>query len=264
MKLSCQDQQNRIFDSLLGLLDAEEQQSLDAHLAECPHCLQERILTEQTVQQLRQEKDVPVPRHFFVYPEQSPSSWKLLLQLSTAWKAAFGAGALAVVALAVLLATQAEVSYRAGTLQISFGRPVEENLPAPQPRVEAAALKAELLQSLQDNWQRERAEWIAAMQREVRRSSSRLSQRQQQLLAAAIGDLESRFSDRMSDTATALQSRTDQSLATMYKLLQGQRQNDVRILNERFNRLVAQGEIKKNETDEILATLLQVAEMKMK
>ena len=50
----------------------------------------------------------------------------------------------------------------------------------------------------------------------------------------------------------------------MYRTLETQRVQDLSSVNDRLNRITVNGEIKSNQTDAILETLLQVAELKLK
>ena len=89
MTMQCEDHRKKIWETLLGDVSPAEQESLKTHLTECPSCSREQDVAVDTVQQLRSATDVPVPRHFFVYPGKARfSPWSLFQSLSLAWKAA--------------------------------------------------------------------------------------------------------------------------------------------------------------------------------
>ena len=96
------------------------------------------------------------------------------------------------------------------------------------------------------------------------RSESALSRKQRLVLETALSRLESRVNNRIVDTAVSLESANQRSLGEMYRTLEAQRVQDLSSVNDRLNRITVNGEIKSNQTDAILETLLQVAELKLK
>ena len=71
MIIDCSNFRNLIPRALLSDLTREEQEALQAHLKDCAPCAQERELYLNTFSQLRSTDDIPVPRHFFIYPDES-------------------------------------------------------------------------------------------------------------------------------------------------------------------------------------------------
>ncbi len=71
MIIDCSNFRNLIPRALLSDLTREEQEALQAHLKDCAPCAQERELYLNTFSQLRSADDAPVPRHFFIYPDES-------------------------------------------------------------------------------------------------------------------------------------------------------------------------------------------------
>lgn len=265
MSNNCGDIRSRIPRALLGDLSPEEQQALLSHLSECPPCAQEQKLYLQTLQQLRSLSDVPPPHHFFVYPAESHGSpWLLFRQLSPAWKIAMAAGVMLVALLSLFVAANVQFRAEAGVYEGSFGRALEPKPAVATPAVDVDSLKADLVQILEARLRQENQEWIQALRGELSKFGASLTQRQQRLLQVTLNDLQTHVNDRILTTQTALQGSNEESLRHLYRLLHTERQQDLAMVTERLNRLALRGEISSNQTEAILSTLLDVAELKFK
>jgi hypothetical protein len=204
--------------------------------------------------------DVEAPRHFFVYPEGSPSPWQALRGLTLAWKGAVAAVALAAFVLGGFALANLEVKAEAGSFTVRLGKPEQPGSPPSAPAVDLAALKLDLLRVLEEKSRNDKLEMIRTLRAELAQSESTLTKKQRLALAA----LESRVDSRIINTAVNLESGAQSSIAAMYRALENQRAQDMSAINDRLNRVAVNGEIKSNETDVILETLLQVAELRMK
>ena len=99
-----------------------------------------------------------------------------------------------------------------------------------------------------------------ALRREIK-ESNRHDTRQQRQWNAALASLETRLNDRIEDNAVALTAGMQQSTNNVFRALQRQRQQDLALTRTRLEHLATRGELKDQETDEILSTLLQVARL---
>jgi hypothetical protein len=79
-----------------------------------------------------------------------------------------------------------------------------------------------------------------------------------------LATLEVRLNDRLEDRSVALKTGVDRSMGNLYQALQLQRQQDLAMTRNRLDRITAQGQLKDRETEEILSTLLQVAQFQEK
>ena len=77
-----------------------------------------------------------------------------------------------------------------------------------------------------------------------------------------LSGLETRVKHRWDEQRAGLQTEVNQSMARLYHTLQAQREQDLSLIQVRMNRMAADGLMKDKETEEILSTLLQVAEVK--
>jgi hypothetical protein len=265
MTMKCEDHQRRILAASLHELSLEERQVLEAHLAACSSCAEEQRLTLDTLQQLGPERDVAVPRHFFVTGKKiSSTPWALFQQMSLSWKAASALALLAMGALAVMTVSGFEVQRQAGGFTLSIGKLSEPKTSPPQTALSVDQLKTEILHALEAKSREERMAWIHSMQDEVALSNRKLSQKQRKSLEAALAGLEARVDDRMAARELSMQASWKQSLGDLYKTIQVQRKQDLMLTRNGIERLAAQGEVRSNETEAILATLLQAAEYRMK
>lgn len=266
MSTGCDHYRNQIPRALLSDLDSAQQQALDRHLAECAPCSAEKELYAQTFRRMNSVEDVPVPRHFLVYPEEgSASPWSLFRGLSPVWQGSLAAAVLILLMTSAMAASRMQFKAENGVYSISFGRiSPAKALPAPAPTLDTAALEARLLRTVEDRNRKEGLEWIRTLRAEMARSQKSITREQGVLLRTALDNLEARMNVRVDQTARALDDRNSRSLATFYQAMQLQRDSDRAIVDSRLNRLALNGEIKSNQTDAILETLIQVAENRTK
>ena len=265
MIIDCGNFRNLIPRALLSDLTRDEQEALEAHLKDCAPCANERDLYLNTLGQLRSADDVPVPRHFFIYPDENrPTLRQLFAQLNLAWKGSLAAALLALAGLSALAFTSMEIRSEPGGMVFRIGKPSEPRAAGPAPTIDVKALKSELVRLLEDRSRNDKIEILQTLRAEMARSESALSHKQRLVLETALSRLESRVNNRIVDTAVSLESANQRSLGEMYRTLEAQRVQDLSSVNTRLNRITVSGEIKSNQTDAILETLLQVAELKLK
>ncbi len=265
MPLSCNEYRNWISRALLGDLGPSEQQQLETHLLGCPACTAENELYADTFQQLRSIRDAAVPRHFFVYPkEHRPGLIEFLRSSHWAWKAVAGLAAFTLFATIGSAARNCQFQYEAGVVAFSFGRPLK---PISTPSVTPESLeilKSKFAQMLEERSRQDHKQWMDTLRKEVRLTTLTLSQRQQKQWSSALATLEGRVNERIDGSSVALKSGMERSIGNLYQTLQTQRRQDLALTKNRLDRIAVQGAVKDQETDEILTTLLQVAEFKMK
>jgi hypothetical protein len=242
-------------------LAPQEEQALNAHLAECPACASEERLYLDTLGQVRAVSDSPVPRHFFVYPdERSSSVMEFLRGLAPGWKVAASVAVLTMAVFAGLMAARLQFRAEQGVYTFSFGHPLPSAVPVRNSAVGIQALRAELTGLLAARSNTERAEWMNALRQQIK-ESNRYGARQQQQWNAALASLEARLNDRIEDSAVMLTAGMEKSASNVFRTLQQQRQQDLALTRTRLEHLATRGELKEQETDEILSTLLQVARL---
>ncbi len=266
MTAACSTYRNLIPRAAVGEIGAEELKSLSLHLAECVPCSNEHSQYVETLRVMRESGDVAVPRHFFVYAQEpSGNPWLMFRRMNLAWQAGFAAAILLLGVFAAAAASQLEVRAGNGALTISFGNSVPTPIaPVPQPVIDAAGLKADILNAVEEKNRREKLEWVKTLRTELDKSSRSMSERQRRILQTALVELETRLDSRMSTEVRNLEDRSDRALTGLYQLISTERQRDLASLNNRFNRLVTSSEVRSDQTDQILETLLQVAELKLK
>ena len=261
MKSTCEEARNWVPRALMSDLPPQEEQALNGHLAECPACAGEQRLYLDTLVQVRAVSDSPVPRHFFVYSgERRSSVMEFLRGLALGWKVAASVAVLTWAVFAGLMAARLQFRVEQGVYTLSFGRPFPPAVPVGNSAVEIQALRAELTGLLAARSNTERAEWMNALRQQIK-ESNRYGARQQQQWNAALASLEARLNDRIEDSAVTLTAGMEQSASNVFRTLQQQRQQDLALTRTRLEHLVTRRELKEQETDEILSTLLQVARL---
>jgi anti-sigma factor RsiW len=253
MKSECSEYQKKIARSLLGDLDAAEMQTLEEHLAACSHCRSEQANYAQTLDLLKLADEDAVPRHFFVdEKEQIPNPWQLFCRMKPGWQAA--TAAIAALFLLIGIADLSRLQTRSGPdgLAVSFGG------------MDVEALKGDILKSAEEQSRKSRNAWIQELRAEIERSNATLTRQQQAYLATELQRLSSRLSQRI--TRAEGNARTDAQgmVADMYQTVSRQRAQDLSIMDVRFDSIEAKNAVKTQQTEDILDTLLQVAELKLR
>jgi anti-sigma factor RsiW len=235
MELNCSEYKSYIPRSVMGELSQAEQEALDQHLVECAPCSREHQMYSETVRQLRAEQDVPVPRHFFVYPRESHATpWRAFLQMSRPWQAVAAAALIVAGLVSALAIAQLQVRSADGALVIGFGRLPERRPPAPQvAQLDTSALESRILKAAAEKNRQDSLELLRTLRAEMARSDK------------AIG-------------------REQRAVQDLYRTVSLERERDLAAVDNRINLLAINGEVKSTQTDAILATLLQVAELRMK
>ena len=96
------------------------------------------------------------------------------------------------------------------------------------------------------------------------RSNKAIGREQRALLEQAINNVELRMGQLVSTTAASLEKKTDRSVQELYRKVSLERARDLAAIDNRMNLLAINGEVKSTQTDAILTTLLQVAELRMR
>jgi len=263
MSTPCKKHRDQIPKALLGDLSTSEQSSLDVHLKECATCRKEWEMHSTTLQELHALEDAPVPRHFFVHAdERLAGPWHLFRQMAWGWQAAMVFALLVLGVGSVAMAAQLQIRSRDGTLMVRFGKGSFPDMTPPE-AIDIAALEARILALAGENSRRENLRWVRALRVEITRSNLALTEQQNALLASAFLDLEAGFAGGMASTANQVRDRTGRSLDSLYRTISLERREDFAALSQRLTRLAIAGELKSNQTNAILETLLQVAELRL-
>jgi hypothetical protein len=260
---NCSRFQDMIPKAMLGDLRPDDQQELEHHLAECHPCARERDLYSETFRQLRLADDIATTRHFFVYPEERcQSPWRLFRLMPIGWQGAVAALVLALGVFSAISAAKLRIHAEDGAFILSFGGPIQaKTTPEFRPPLDTADLEGRILRRVEEKSREQHLEWIRMLRGEAARMEGKLNQQQRLALANGLASLERRFDNRIEATAQSLEDRNDRSLATLYKAVTLQQQRDMIAIDDRISRLAVSGEIRSSQTDEILETLLQVADL---
>ncbi len=255
----CSINLERIRQSLVGDLSAPEQLALDTHLLACPSCHAEQKRYSETLGLLKSVSDEPVPRHFFVYPlDRAANPWQLFRQMMPRWQVASAcfAGLLMLTVAAGFSGVQ--VGNDQGKWSLSVGA-VRGLSPA-----DAAAIKTEILRAADEKSREMVFRYVQELRTELAGTRADLSQQQQIQLVSAMDRLESRLNDRISTTAENIRTTDQNTSMALYQTLSVQREQDIRTVNARLDTAVDNFQTKARQTDDILDTLLQIANLNLK
>jgi hypothetical protein len=265
MSNECDVFRRQIPQALLGDLTEPERQELDRHLSECLACRLEREQFTRTLDTLRSVADVPVPRHFFVYPEEARTNpWQLFRRMSFGWQATLATAAALLAVFFLAAASRLQLRVSDGVLYASLGKlPPGDQAPAPDLSPDFGALEARILQAVEQKARTDDREWVRILRAEISRSLGALSAEQRALLDTALNNLENRMSTSITLAAQSLRDEAAASRQQLYQVVTLERQHDLTLFNDRLSQLAISGEIKTNQTDAILETLLQVADLRL-
>jgi hypothetical protein len=242
MKPECNEYKKIIARSLMEDLADREQKDLDSHLATCAHCRSEKERYQHTLDLMQSMEDAPAPRHFFIHSDERKLNPRQIFPLMKLhWQ--------------IAAAAFAGIFILAGIgWSMSFSRH----------DIDVAALKKDILQSVEKKNQDVREAWMHEMRAEIMRARTDLTQQQKDQLTAAFYRLDSRIANRLQLHEARTKDQTTETVNALYNDLSRQRTRDLNFLLTRFNSIEANSALKERETDVILDTLLQVAELRLK
>jgi hypothetical protein len=266
MSTDCGHYRNQIPRAMLGDLESDELQRLNAHIAECGECKLEEQLYANTLDLLHSVCDSPVPKHFFVYGQaRRESPWASFRNMSLAWQGIAASLILAVTVLGSLTAAKSQVRFESGAMIISFGGAAAlKSASQPAPGVDTQALEAKILRLAEERSREEVLDWVRTLRGEIAQGNRQMDARQRMVLQAALTNVENRMASTLSATVQTVEAKTDRSLSDLYATVNLQRERDVNAFNDRIDRVALNGETRSNQTDAILETLLQAAELRLK
>jgi len=255
MKSDCIDHRTKIAAYCLGDLAKEEKQLLETHLAACSSCRSELESYERTIAHLASVEDEAAPRHFFVYPEvKAAGLWQVFRQTPVAWRMALAGAAVLLLCISVAGISRMQVRSDSTGWTISFGKP----------DFDSAALKKEILAEAASKNREARMEWDAELQGEISRSWNSLSKQQQAQFTSALSRVDSQLTGRIRSTEGQVKDDTRILVSDLYRVVSQQRAKDLEVINLRLDSSDANNAFKARQTNEILGTLLQVADLKLR
>jgi ferric-dicitrate binding protein FerR (iron transport regulator) len=254
---------------LYGELDAQEAEKVKAYLDEHPEeasALREKSFVREALRHVS-EQEVIAPPILFDQPRPQ-SRW-----LNGTVKTSLGIAAAVVVMLAAGKLLGPEVRVADGELRISFGKPLKDEQPvvAPLSRDEVQTLIRQSLdennETLQTSWRQEQAHLQTLVRNTVKLNDSKLSQ-----LMAATGQASTQqiegfvatlqkenlkmMQDYLSLTSSDQKKYMEGLLVDFSKYLQEQRNQDLNALTTRLSSLEKNNSQFREETGQILATIL--------
>jgi hypothetical protein len=255
MNSECSEHQKNIPALLLGELTAEEKRKIEVHLASCSHCRSERDSYANTLQQLALVGEETVPHHFFVYPERRGSNtWGFFRQMTLGWQAALISAAMLFLVVGVAAISRLQIRSNPDGWAVSFGHA----------DIDLAALKKDILEASERKNRDARAAWIQEVQAQISRSYDGMSQQQKVQLAKALAQMDSRVTGRITLSEGQAKEDARRLVSNLYQVVSQERARDLEAINLRFDSTDANNAIKARQTNEILGTLLQVADLRLR
>lgn len=257
MNAECKKYREQIAKGLFEDLEPAQTEAVEAHLRHCSDCAEQRILLLSTLSELRSLEEAPPPRHFYVYEDRGRSAfWNLFRQTSLLWRAVAGATLAVLLLLGGAAASNLQMRVDEGVVTLGFGKL------STQPEINPEQLKAEVLRAAQNQLLESRGEWMAQVRQEISQSEIALTQKQQDRLKLALDRMEGRFNDRIADEGAILEAKLNDSAVHIYRTLSRERQEQLALLNDRIDLLSVKGRIQGSQTEALMATVLQMADLR--
>jgi hypothetical protein len=246
MTPECKEQQEKIARSLIGDLTEAERRSLEDHLRTCAICRSEKESYAGTLDLLQSLQDEPVPRHFFIHPDEPESNpWRLYRRMKPRWQ--WITAAAAVLFLLVGMAAVSRFQFRsyAGGWTVDFGNDsriaaLEEQISKLSNERNRYATTAQLLEM------RSGFESILADM-----------SRQQQLLLTALELQDSKQTGQLISAEARWRKDAGELLTALYQNVTGYRAQDLENIGSRFNSLEMTQAVQARQTNAILTALMQ-------
>lgn len=255
MKSECSDYQKKIAASLLGDLTEEGKKALEEHLSTCSPCRSERDSYVRTLHQLESAPDEALPRHFMVYPESRIlNPWQLFFQLDLRWQALLLGTAILFLLLGVAAISRLQIRSSADSWTISFG----------QPDIDLAKFREDILADANRQGQEATTARIQEVRSEILHSQIELKRQQEVQIAAAMARIDSQTTGHITSSSAEVRKDTQNLVSDVYRVIAQQRAQDLEAINLRLDSADANNAIKATQTNEILGTLLQVADLKLR
>jgi hypothetical protein len=251
MNSECMEHQKNIPALLLGDLTPQEKGKMEAHLATCSYCRSERESYASTIQKLGTVESEPVPHHFFVYDEeQTPNPWKLFKLMPLGWQAALALATMLMLVVGMAAISRIQIQSNSSRWTISFGHP----------DLDLAALKKDLLDAAEKRNLEAKSAWLRDVQNDISHLYDRLNRQQQAQLTDALIRIDSRVTGRITNSEGQVRNDTRKLVSDLYRVVSQERAQDLAAINLRFESSDANNAIKTRQQNEILGTLLQVAD----
>lgn len=247
MKQTCETYIEWIKDEIAGELSTDRQQQLEAHVEQCGSCSQERLTLKSLAAELRRLGEEPVPRHFYVFDEPSET---------TRWwqgRRALAAAATLFVVTSALFITQTNVTITEGATTITWGQPSSL-----QPEQDQA-LKQEMLTAFRQVAVEENTRLAASLRSEFLQVLKDSEIDRDEQLRKLVSATEDRLSEAIQTGDEEVQAELEDALLNLYRTIAFQRQQDLTLINRRINNLAAIDQVQAEQTDTMMAAMIELA-----
>ncbi len=236
------DRGEEIARLLLGDLPEAERRKLEDHLSGCPACREEREARARTLAGLELWEEEAPPRHFFVQPEERETPWRLFARMKPPWQAATAAAA----AFLVLVSG-------VGGWSLAVGRTADP-----------AAFREEILRAAGERQRAADEALVREIRAEIERARAESSARQREYVDATLAGFDRKVGARLAASEERTGEDARRLVAAAYQLSAQQRALDLNVINARFDTIEAVDAIKTRQTRDILGTLLEQTELRIR
>ncbi len=256
MSANCDNYSEWIQKSIFEGIGESEKTALEAHLAVCPDCQAEWKLVQSTLSELRAFPEAVPPKHFYIQPEPARLGIRdLFRQMSLFWRMASASLLLATLLIGGAAASSLRVHTEDGQLTVAFG---ELRL---APKIDPEQLKASLRKEIELEMDQRQVLLLQQVRQEIAAAGDAFSTQQRQRMVAALSKLEDRVGDRIDQDNAQTQARFQAAAAQIYSTLSREQKRQMALLNDRLDLLNVRDQIQGDQTQALMATVLQIADL---
>ncbi len=255
MNANCRDCSEWIQRSIFEEITEQQKATLESHLAECPDCAAERDLLQSTLSELRAYPEAASPKHFYVAEPSRAGFWDLFRGMSMLGRMATASLLLGSLLIGGAAAANLQIRSHDGQLTFGFGKLHVE------PKIDPEQLKAALREEIELELERRQSLLLEQVRHDIAAAGDDLSTQQKRRMAVALDKLEGRLGQRIDQKTLETRARFQDAAALIYKTLSREQKRQVALLNDRLDLLNVRDQIQGDQTQALMATVLQIADL---
>ncbi len=213
----------------------------------------------ETLQMLGELESVEPPRHFFVYEEPSRhpgwTGW---------WKMMTAPRALAATACLLLLITLAAIAsnlhFRSDGASLTIGLGALPVLAEPRVERDPELLRADFRRLLTEELSTRERQVLKLVRAEISSLNEEIELTQGDRFDRILASLNDRLGQQFQERDQILSNNLRDAALDIYQTLSVQQQQDLRSLNIRLGAVETTGQIQGNQTEVLMATVMQLAQ----
>ena len=127
--------------------------------------------------------------------------------------------------------------------------------------IDVAALREDILKTAEERNRQATAAWAQKVRDDIESSFTDLTREQRDELMTSLAQLDARLTGGLDTVETRMKDNTQKLETEIYQTVDQQRAQDLEVINLRFDSFELNNAIQGRQTDAVLDTLVQLAEL---